>query len=39
MLHRCTTRLETEREPGLTLFRGHQQLHMDYGYMALFDYV
>jgi len=24
--------------PGLTLFHCHQQLHMDYGLMALFDY-
>jgi hypothetical protein len=25
--------------PGLTLFHCHQQLHMDYGFMSLFDYV
>jgi len=25
--------------PGMTLFHCHQQLHMDYGFMALFDYV
>ena len=25
--------------PGRTLFHCHQQLHMDYGFMALFDYV
>jgi FtsP/CotA-like multicopper oxidase with cupredoxin domain len=25
--------------PGLTLFHCHQQLHMDYGFMKLFDYV
>jgi len=25
--------------PGLTLFHCHQQLHMDYGFMNLFDYV
>jgi len=25
--------------PGLTLFHCHQQLHMDFGFMALFDYV
>lgn len=25
--------------PGPTLFHCHQQLHMDYGFMALFDYV
>jgi len=25
--------------PGLTLFHCHQQLHMDYGFMILFDYV
>jgi FtsP/CotA-like multicopper oxidase with cupredoxin domain len=25
--------------PGLTLFHCHQQLHMDYGFMALLDYV
>lgn len=25
--------------PGLTLFHCHMQLHMDYGFMALFDYV
>jgi len=24
--------------PGLTLFHCHQQLHMDYGFMALFSY-
>jgi FtsP/CotA-like multicopper oxidase with cupredoxin domain len=23
---------------GLKLFHGHQQLHMDYGFMALLDY-
>ncbi len=26
-------------DPGLTLFHCHQQLHMDYGFMALFEYV
>jgi FtsP/CotA-like multicopper oxidase with cupredoxin domain len=25
--------------PGPTLFHCHQQLHMDFGFMALFDYV
>ncbi len=25
--------------PGKTLFHCHQQLHMDFGFMALFDYV
>jgi FtsP/CotA-like multicopper oxidase with cupredoxin domain len=25
--------------PGLTLFHCHQQLHMDFGFMVLFDYV
>lgn len=25
--------------PGLTLFHCHQQLHMDYGFMTLLDYV
>jgi FtsP/CotA-like multicopper oxidase with cupredoxin domain len=25
--------------PGLTLFHCHQQLHMDFGFMALFNYV
>jgi FtsP/CotA-like multicopper oxidase with cupredoxin domain len=25
--------------PGLTLFHCHQQLHMDFGFMALFDYI
>ncbi|HET7884681.1 MAG TPA: multicopper oxidase domain-containing protein, partial [Bradyrhizobium sp.] len=25
--------------PGATLFHCHQQLHMDFGFMALFDYV
>ncbi len=25
--------------PGLTLFHCHQQLHMDYGFMALFEYI
>ncbi len=24
---------------GLTLFHCHQQLHMDFGFMTLFDYV
>jgi DNA-binding PadR family transcriptional regulator len=24
--------------PGMTLFHCHQQLHMDFGFMALFDY-
>lgn len=24
--------------PGLTLFHCHQQLHMDLGFMTLFDY-
>ncbi|HLI92085.1 MAG TPA: multicopper oxidase domain-containing protein, partial [Puia sp.] len=24
--------------PGMTLFHCHMQLHMDYGFMALFDY-
>jgi FtsP/CotA-like multicopper oxidase with cupredoxin domain len=24
--------------PGLTLFHYHQQLHMDFGFMTLFDY-
>jgi len=25
--------------PGPTLFHCHQQLHMDFGFMTLFDYV
>ena len=25
--------------PGLTLFHCHRQLHMDFGFMTLFDYV
>lgn len=25
--------------PGLTLFHCHPQLHMDFGFMTLFDYV
>jgi FtsP/CotA-like multicopper oxidase with cupredoxin domain len=25
--------------PGLTLFHCHQQLHMDFGFMTLFDHV
>ncbi len=25
--------------PGLTLFHCHQQLHMDFGFMSLFDYI
>ena len=25
--------------PGRTLFHCHQQLHMDFGFMALFDYL
>ncbi len=29
----------TANSPGLTLFHCHQQLHMDFGFMALFDYV
>jgi FtsP/CotA-like multicopper oxidase with cupredoxin domain len=26
-------------DPGLTLFHCHQQMHMDFGFMALFEYV
>jgi FtsP/CotA-like multicopper oxidase with cupredoxin domain len=26
-------------DPGLTLFHCHQQLHMDFGFMTLFDYI
>jgi FtsP/CotA-like multicopper oxidase with cupredoxin domain len=29
----------TADNPGPTLFHCHQQLHMDYGFMSLFDYV
>ncbi len=29
----------TADNPGRTLFHCHQQLHMDYGFMALFEYV
>ena len=29
----------TADNPGLTLFHCHQQLHMDYGFMSLFDYL
>lgn len=29
----------TANNPGRTLFHCHQQLHMDFGFMALFDYV
>jgi FtsP/CotA-like multicopper oxidase with cupredoxin domain len=29
----------TADNPGRTLFHCHQQLHMDFGFMALFDYV
>ena len=29
----------TADNPGLTLLHCHQQLHMDFGFMALFDYV
>jgi FtsP/CotA-like multicopper oxidase with cupredoxin domain len=28
----------TADNPGLTLFHCHQQLHMDFGFMSLFDY-
>jgi FtsP/CotA-like multicopper oxidase with cupredoxin domain len=28
----------TADNPGLTLFHCHQQMHMDFGFMALFDY-
>ena len=28
----------TADNPGLTLFHCHQQLHMDFGFMALFEY-
>jgi FtsP/CotA-like multicopper oxidase with cupredoxin domain len=28
----------TAANPGLTLFHCHQQLHMDFGFMTLFDY-
>ena len=30
---------EPTAEPGLTWFHCHQRLHMDFGFMALFDYV
>ncbi len=26
-------------DPGMTLFDCHQRLHMDFGFMTLFDYV
>jgi FtsP/CotA-like multicopper oxidase with cupredoxin domain len=26
-------------DPGMTLFHCHQQLHMDFGFMTLFDYM
>jgi FtsP/CotA-like multicopper oxidase with cupredoxin domain len=29
----------TADNPGLTLFHCHQQLHMDFGFMAMFDYL
>jgi FtsP/CotA-like multicopper oxidase with cupredoxin domain len=29
----------TANDPGMTLFHCHQQLHMDFGFMTLFDYV
>jgi FtsP/CotA-like multicopper oxidase with cupredoxin domain len=29
----------TTNHPGLTLFHCHQQLHMDFGFMKLFDVV
>ncbi len=29
----------TADNPGLTLFHCHQTLHMDYGFMTLFDYI
>jgi FtsP/CotA-like multicopper oxidase with cupredoxin domain len=29
----------TADNPGLTLFHCHQQLHMDFGFMSLFDYI
>jgi FtsP/CotA-like multicopper oxidase with cupredoxin domain len=29
----------TADNPGITLFHCHQQLHMDFGFMALFDYI
>jgi len=29
----------TADNPGLTLVHCHQQLHMDFGFMTLFDYV
>ena len=29
----------TANNPGATLFHCHQQLHMDFGFMSLFDYV
>jgi FtsP/CotA-like multicopper oxidase with cupredoxin domain len=29
----------TADNPGLTLFHCHQQLHTDFGFMTLFDYV
>jgi len=29
----------TADQPGMSLFHCHMQLHMDFGFMALFDYV
>ena len=34
-----TTRIIRTSPTGRTLFHCHQQLHMDFGFMALFDYL
>ncbi len=35
----CWRRSRSRLPGSLTLFHCHQQLHMDFGFMALFDYV
>jgi FtsP/CotA-like multicopper oxidase with cupredoxin domain len=37
--HRRATQCAASSNRGLTLFHCHQQLHMDFGFMTLFDYV
>ena len=37
--HRRATQCAAGSNRGLTLFHCHQQLHMDFGFMTLFDYV
>ena len=39
LLYKHAIRRRLENQPGLTLFHCHQQLHMDFGFIRLSDYV